>query len=1073
MNNETTISLRFKNYVNGQKKLEEYVKYLKQANTLLNSMDKNKINDITRNIKASTDKLKEQRKEVEDSNKKKDLLFDTAKITTFIHTINRLARTMSSYTNKSATFLENVNLLDVAFKNNTTEANKFIGTLSEMYGLDESWATKTVGIFKQLANAMGLADEVGTRMSKTLTQLAIDTSSLYNIDVEDTVSILQSALAGQTKPSRRLGADITQSTLQLTIDSAGIDRTIESLSYAEKRLVIVASLLNQTQQSFGDWGRTIESVANQMRIYQQQTERLTRALGNVFLPVLKEILPYINAFLMSLVEIVNWLAVLVGYDPKEFDYFSGLDDSVIDFTEDLASANEEAKKLRSGLRGFDELNVITTPTSAGGGGVGAIDPKILELFNKSSEDYLNSLDEVSMKATKIRDQIMQWLGFTKKIDPITKDISFEFEKITGGTILGTLAVGGIIYSGINKIFKILSALKLTKFTSLGNVIGTITKNINNLFTTLKNGTFLKTLTTEFAPLLTKIKTFITSGQLLKTSKVLAGIALTLDGTKGVYQATKKVTLATKDYKEENRKLALRTGEVVAGTALIGSAFGPVGTAVGALAGSIIALTTNLISYNQVITSIAKDKLFGSLNIDATQWLAIIKNTSTQLPTYAESFAVFQNQMASLDETFKNNLGSLELFGYRYGKIGGQISETDAPKIMTAIEEMCNSTNQMIDESTNLFVKVWGASFSKMSVLTDEEEKDILKSVIDYSTKQKKELKNAQDNITSTYQNAIATRGYLTDEEYNYINTQLQKIRELTQSEMSKSYTDALYLQETWKNDSNKLSEESYAEFNQALRTYNEEQNKIISDNYNVQRNIANAWYEQHKNEGQSALDKYNAMIETANQERIQSEETLRVEINNIQQGVYEDLADKYALIQNKTDETSKEMRSIIENVFKGINFDASEIINEFSSIGNEAGRSCAVNVADAFNKKGVKFEFELPDIQGEVAKNGKFSAPVTAVYQRPFGYADGGLPPVGQLFVANEKGPELVGHIGGQSFVANQNQILDLIGSKATGQSVNATFVIQVGNKEIARQVISDIQDIAKDNGKPITIGGY
>ena len=86
--------------------------------------------------------------------------------------------------------------------------------------------------------------------------------------------------------------------------------------------------------------------------------------------------------------------------------------------------------------------------------------------------------------------------------------------------------------------------------------------------------------------------------------------------------------------------------------------------------------------------------------------------------------------------------------------------------------------------------------------------------------------------------------------------------------------------------------------------------------------------------------------------------------------------------------------------------------------------------------------------------------------------ANGGLPPVGQLFVANEKGPELVGHIGGQSFVANQNQMMELLDKKIgkAGSMNNATFIIQVGSKEVARTVLTDLQDMAKSNGKPITI---
>ena len=61
----------------------------------------------------------------------------------------------------------------------------------------------------------------------------------------------------QTKPARRLGADITQSTLQTTLDQAGINKNIANLTYAEKRLVIITSLLKQVNEATGDWGKTI------------------------------------------------------------------------------------------------------------------------------------------------------------------------------------------------------------------------------------------------------------------------------------------------------------------------------------------------------------------------------------------------------------------------------------------------------------------------------------------------------------------------------------------------------------------------------------------------------------------------------------------------------------------------------------------------------------------------------------------------------------------------------------------------------------------------------------------------
>lgn len=53
-------------------------------------------------------------------------------------------------------------------------------------------------------------------------------------------------------------------------------------------------------------------------------------------------------------------------------------------------------------------------------------------------------------------------------------------------------------------------------------------------------------------------------------------------------------------------------------------------------------------------------------------------------------------------------------------------------------------------------------------------------------------------------------------------------------------------------------------------------------------------------------------------------------------------------------------------------------------------------------------------------------------------YADGGLPPTGQVFIANEAGPELVGRIGNQSAVANSDQIVDALASGIFAPVFNA-----------------------------------
>lgn len=196
MNDE--IKLSFRNSVTNTKRLEEYSKTLEKINSILVGIDNGKLNQVaqaTRSItktRTETEKLNQQQQLM----KKADTIINITALNQLMRSFGRVINTMSNMTSQSATFLENMNLLDVAFNNNTVEADKLVNRFSEMYGLDESWGYRTVGLFKQLSNAMGLTDEVGVKLSNTLSQLAVDLSSLYNVDTQDAVEKLTSALAG-------------------------------------------------------------------------------------------------------------------------------------------------------------------------------------------------------------------------------------------------------------------------------------------------------------------------------------------------------------------------------------------------------------------------------------------------------------------------------------------------------------------------------------------------------------------------------------------------------------------------------------------------------------------------------------------------------------------------------------------------------------------------------------------------------------------------------------------------------------------------------------------------------------
>ena len=165
------------------------------------------------------------------------------------HILTRIGSALYDLEKVYAEYQENINLATVAYgglEKATANLYPFVERLTTAFGLNESQVIRSIGLFKQMGNAMRLTQSDSELLSEGLTKMAYDISSLYNISFDRAMSALQSALVGQTKPIRgATGADITERTLSQTLLDLGIKTEIRDLSYVEKRLVMVISLTKQ------------------------------------------------------------------------------------------------------------------------------------------------------------------------------------------------------------------------------------------------------------------------------------------------------------------------------------------------------------------------------------------------------------------------------------------------------------------------------------------------------------------------------------------------------------------------------------------------------------------------------------------------------------------------------------------------------------------------------------------------------------------------------------------------------------------------------------------------------------
>lgn len=295
------------------------------------------------------------------------------KFGTMIYGLSRLASMIGTAITKSNEYQENLNLFTVAMGEYVQEAFDYGQAVSEVLGIDLSDWIRNQGVFNTLLTGFGDTAERAALMSKNLTQLGYDLSSFFNISVEDAMQKLQSGISGELEPLRRLGYDLSQARLEAVALSLGIDKSVMSMTQAEKAELRYYAIMTQVTTAQGDLARTLESPANQLRILSAQFNMATRSIGNIFIPALNAILPYAIAVVEVIREIADAIASLFGFELTEVDY-SGITagasgaGSMADSLDEAAGA---AKKLKQYTAGFDELNVFSPDSGSAGSGVGA------------------------------------------------------------------------------------------------------------------------------------------------------------------------------------------------------------------------------------------------------------------------------------------------------------------------------------------------------------------------------------------------------------------------------------------------------------------------------------------------------------------------------------------------------------------------------------------------------------------------------------------------------------------------------------------------------------------------------
>ena len=322
----------------------------------------------------------------------------------------KIVKVFGGWFNETNDYVEALNLFNVALGDCAGAAEEYAKSVSAIAGIDmKEWMTYQ-GAFYQLADGYGLASDASERMSKNLTQLAFDLSSLWNVDAETAFQKLQSGMSGQIKGLKVWGINVSVAQLKETALAHGIDLATSKMTEAQKATLRYVTIMEQTSKAQGDMARTIATPANALRILNAQWTQAKRAMGQVVSLVAVEVIPWFQALVQIIKEVAEAFADFKGYktptpdledisnttiDPKPFDKVS----------DSLGKATESAKELKKTILGIDEINALTdnsvsSPTaSTTGTGNGYASDFGLDL-GQYDYDFLSGLNVTDLEDKK-------------------------------------------------------------------------------------------------------------------------------------------------------------------------------------------------------------------------------------------------------------------------------------------------------------------------------------------------------------------------------------------------------------------------------------------------------------------------------------------------------------------------------------------------------------------------------------------------------------------------------------------------------------------------------------------------
>lgn len=195
------------------------------------------------------------------------------------------------------------NKFDVVFGDVSKSAESVATDLVDNFGLAESKAKDLLSATGDMLTGFGMSGEMALDLAEKSNKLAVDLASFTNIQggAERASKALTKALLGERESVKELGIAILEEDVKAKIEA--MKASGEFTNETERQMKALATYeiaVEQSKNAIGDFARTQDSLANQQRVLKQRTVELVESFGELFIPMMQQVVQFILPMVKSL-----------------------------------------------------------------------------------------------------------------------------------------------------------------------------------------------------------------------------------------------------------------------------------------------------------------------------------------------------------------------------------------------------------------------------------------------------------------------------------------------------------------------------------------------------------------------------------------------------------------------------------------------------------------------------------------------------------------------------------------------------------------------------------------------------